>query len=590
MSGTGAIGLGDERAGGPSRGNLSWVEYGWVTASGRALPIRVDHPVDGNALGGIVIVPPISREAVSAFRTVRALAVRAAEAGFVSFSFSPSGTADSEELNDGEELSRAWLADLESVVGAARGLLGELPVHVVGLRVGAALTEALSLGPGEVRLLWEPVPGATFVRQQRSLRKFAISQPLVDGGVELYGAFMTDRQSRSLSSLTIRSRDDATMGRSVRIEKDRDVANKIATVAPHFATIPAPAIAEIVSSLPRGQTQHVRGWSGNQAVEFGNPPVMETHCSVGPHRLHGILTTSTNVASTTGIIFTPMGVEQAAGPGALWATLARRLAQRGVCSLRVDRRLIGEDLDVACDREPPAYLDGGVEDIENAAAYLRTIVPGPIIAVGVCAGAYSILRAAKESPISALISVNSVHWNTDVRVYDEDFYDRYHGQESEFLRSLVDESASEGPHEGLIERFEAWAKGGIALHAPRLVAQLRHRPFVERVGPLLSEVPQETDLYLVMGTAERAQFEAHGGRRAIRARSLASGKTVILERGRLDHSLLSEGARRELASIIEMVVGESATTRSTRTSPVGARHRLRRRSRASFEARLRPHG
>ncbi len=318
------------RRDGSHRGRTT-VRHGWVSGSGRAVATRVDEPLGGQARGALVVVPSFAREAVVSFRAVRALAVRAAQAGLVAVSLALSGDGHSETLDPDDDLAQAWRDDVAAALDLARELVPTGPVHVVGLRLGATLVHGLPAGENEVRLLWEPVSGAAFVRQQRRLRALAVPAPVVPEGLELYGFHLSQAHGAGLKTLTApKARDGrAPDGVSIRMETDREVAAHIAGVAPHFARIPMDAIDEIVAGLPRGAEHPVAAGALSQSAEIALPGgrrVVETHVAVGPHGLHGVLTRDPAAESVGGLVFTAMGVEQSNGPGGLFVSSARALA------------------------------------------------------------------------------------------------------------------------------------------------------------------------------------------------------------------------------------------------------------------------
>lgn len=533
--------------------SFSWLKSGPETT----IAVRVDRPGAGLACGALVIAPPFGREYVAAFRTLRALAAAAVRAGLVVVSPTYSGQGDSHPLPAGADLATTWVSDLSAATGLAAQLSAGGPVHVVGLRLAAAVVCGLPApATGERHLLWEPISGAAFLRQQRNLRKFAVAQPPVPELTEIYGGALSPEQDASLRGLLV---SEPLPGRTVRKESDREVARKITNPALHFAEVPLESIAEIVSGLPLGEPRRLPRWSPVPASTVPGPtgPVVEEFVEVGPHRLHGVLAKAPESRPALAVVLTAMGVELANGPADLWVGTARGIAASGaVMVLRADRRGIGEDVDVHRRREPAAYVETSAVDVAEAAREAVALGAQRVLGVGVCAGAWCMLKASAAVPELDVLSVNSVHWNPDEAFYDAAFYDRFHGTESQLVRTLTETDAPH-PRPGPIAfaRFTlVGARKRVAYRWPRLLARLKGRPVPARVGALLRLVPAQSRLILLMGRTEHELFEAQAGRRAVAHRR--RGGTRVLVDPEIDHNLLSVRARSKVESVIADWVSE----------------------------------
>lgn len=529
---------------------------GWARSQGRAIAVRVDGP-DGPACGAVVVARPAGREAVVALRTTSALAHRAVAAGFVTFSFSWSSEGDSEDLAGSDDLAEAWTADLATVVRQARDLVGdELPVHIIGLRLGATIARrVLQDGPGRT-VCWEPISGRSFVRYHRMIRADSVGVPVCDDGVELDGDWYSADQVASLATLRA-----PRSGPGVVMEADRRAALRIGLGAPYFAHVPLASIDRIVDDLPRGETRRLPSWAAETSAQMtlaDGDRVVETWTAVGPRGLPAIVTTSPGVRPHLGAVFTAMGSEIKAGPGRLWARSARELAPLGLLSVRADRSLIGDDTVPDCVDEPRPYTDRSVEDVAAAAALVRK-AGVPVLGVGLCAGAWSLLRAAEAGDLDEIVAVNAVHFNPHEDVYDEAFYRHYHGEEAPALAQAAAPGAepAEADRPSLRQR---WARATetaskeIAIRYPRLRSALRDDVPVDSVGMLLDAVPAGTRLDLLFGAEEHRIFAGKGGRRAA-AKARRRGLAVEVTRDdALDHSLFSRAGRDRTLAALEAVV------------------------------------
>jgi pimeloyl-ACP methyl ester carboxylesterase len=156
--------------------------FGFLTQNVQPLYCALHHAEDPR--GVVVMVPPFAEEKKAAQRALVEAARAFAESGFNVWRFDFRGTGDSGGEFDGCDVE-AWLADLRAVLQHARGMAGDSPLHVVGLRFGAALAwlaadETLRI---DSLALWEPIPsGATYMRQNR--QRSQIRRQLTDEGAQ----------------------------------------------------------------------------------------------------------------------------------------------------------------------------------------------------------------------------------------------------------------------------------------------------------------------------------------------------------------------------------------------------------------------
>ncbi|MDO5697450.1 MAG: hypothetical protein Q4G51_05695 [Dermatophilus congolensis] len=577
--------------------------FTWVTSSGRAIPVRIDTPPFGRIRGAVVIVPSLGRETVVSYRTVRSLAVRAARAGLVALSFSLSGDGDSEDLRPGDDAVQAWTEDVRAVAALAHDLVrgagssedgDALPVSFVGLRLGGALVQRLHDLDGAddsadrargAYVVWEPVSGVSFLRHHMQLRATGVPGDPVTDGVELDGYLLTQAQASSLRTLPAARRPRANAYPEqalshgelhIRFEADRRDSVRLALGATYFAHVPLGALDEIVSILPTGDPRAMQTWTPvtqatMQVIDDAGVTheVLETLVEAGPSRLPAIVTSSPGSHPRHGLTLSAMGAEVKWGPGRVWTRAARVLAPAGVVSIRADRSLIGDDVDPDNAREPNPYTDASVADASSAVKALRDAVVAtygaevaatlPVATAGVCAGTWSQLRAAADQPIDMVIAVNPVHWNPDATLYTEAFFDHYHGEEAPDLDNPCDASAPafgeimNDPKRAASE-LKSMLSREIAIRFPRIRSAMRPEVPVDKVRYLLDDVIRGTHVHLVFGTEEERIFNGKGGRRAM-YRAAHRGVPVRIERlGNLDHSLLSEKARRDTLDLLRRLL------------------------------------
>ncbi len=558
----------DEARGG---GSATRRRLTWVATGGSAVETRVDEPASGEAVGALVVVPSFGREAVVSYRTVKALAVHAARAGFVGLSFSFTGDGDSHGLSADDEPATRWVQDVNAVVELARSLVGpDRPVHLVGLRLGSSVLAALpESGPG-LRIHWEPVSGRAFLMNHTMLRQQAAADvPAVADGVELDGVLLSSGQAKSIATLRAprRPRDLGTAPDGtrdiVRVEQDRAAAARLALGAPYYATVPLAAIAQIVAGLPRGETGTIRPWApalvADLTAEKGRQ-VRESLCAIGPDALPAIVSECPGVPARAVVVFTAMGSEIKAGPGNLWATEARRLAADGIVGIRADRGFLGDAIDPDATEEPRPYTDRSVADVTAAVEFARVRYPGvPVVAVGLCAGAWSLLRASAQTPIDRILAINLVHWSPDAAVYTEAFYRHYHRESS--AAATPGSDAAENAATASTRRMPSIRRAAVqlneiahreaAIRLPWLRSLLRPDVPLDRVRDLFNEVPATSAVTVAFAPEDYRIFVGKDGLRAARRSGRRGVAIQVVDNPLIDHSLFAESARRQVSCLID---------------------------------------
>lgn len=581
----------------------------WLPVGDRWISVRVDEPDDRLARGALIIAPSFDREAVVSFRTTRALAAQAREAGLLAYTFSWSGDGDSPLAGGAaaDDLAGAWEADLAAVVTHARSLVGpQAPIHIVGLRLGAAVLARLpreQSGPGQ-RIYWEPISGSAFVRNHALIRSSSVPVPVREPGVELDGAHLTPAQVASVRSLTAPKRTDLSTDEAIRTESDRRTGMRLVLGAPYFAHVPLAVLGEIVATLPLDPARPLPTWQP-QSVATGSVrgadgagvAITETLLELGPKKLPAIRTQSCDQSPQVAVLFTAMGAEVKAGPGSAWARFARDLAARGVVSLRADRGGIGDDADPRLSPEPRPYTQEAIDDVAVAVRDLAG-TGLPVLGVGVCAGAWALMRAAGpgyEAPLTELFGINTVHWHPDPDVYTEAFYAHYHGQEaadrSAPARSGDDaddaEDSSDSDDDGaetvaaraplsLRERVgagKARAKDylftELAIRYPRLRSALRHDVPLDLADPMLRQVPASLILTLLYGPHDHRIWLGKGGRRSLRRARRRGVSLRVVRDADVDHSVFAQRAQHATLRLLRERTAELAAQRSRAASARG---------------------
>lgn len=538
---------------GPSMAGVASMST-WLDAPEGAVAARVDRPSSGEVVGSVVLIPPYGLERVVAFRAIRALGLEAARAGFLAVGIDLPGDGDSPKP-PARPFAEAWPPAAAAAVGYAREVAPGCPVHVVGLRSGACIAAGIPAAPGERRLLWEPASGRATLRRLMSMRRVAVPQEPLPGLVELAANALTVDEATALRALSLPAR--AADAIEVRREPPA-VAAELVSGSPRTARIPYASIQSIVDDLPRGHVVPVDlREGGSSQVASVAPGVRERLLTIGPHRLRAVVTepdpgTLVGPApeSSAVLAFTAMGSELSSGPGDLYAVAARDWATRGVRSIRADRRGLGDALDVTEATERPPYTDAGAEDAAELVRAARRLSPGAkVLAVGVCAGAWCLLRAAETEPPDAILAVNSVHWARDEAHYDEDFYARFHLEDRPSVGAVPRRWRS--PRS--TARYRS-AERSIERIYPRLVLWSRPQDWCDRVGRLLRRIPLSVAVHVLGGDWESRLFRAKGGGWYLHSGGHSAPRARLHVDHELDHSLISEAARRDVVAQLAAIL------------------------------------
>ncbi|WP_172669691.1 serine aminopeptidase domain-containing protein [Arsenicicoccus sp. oral taxon 190] len=536
----------------------------WIGRPGRALAGWVEMPSSRRARGVVILAPTMGREGVSSYRSLRALAVRLAERGFASVRFDWRGDGNSASA-EGADVVAGWVEDLDVVHDEVLRIAGELPVHLVALRLGASIAHRWGRPVSGRTILWEPISGRAYLRLHQKLRVLGTDIPVMpqESGTELSGSFFTPAQVQHLKGLAApkpaaRLQDRA----SLRVEEDRDTAEHLYFAAPRYARIPYAAIDAIIDDLEEASptASPLAAWHGVSTTAFtvDDAAVTETFVRVGPHALHAIETRPTGEVLQA-CAFTSAGGEPLDGPTGLWTQAARRAAARGALCLRSERRGLGVHLDPAVPVEPNPYTLAAVEDAAASIQHLRSRTDRPVVAVGLCVGAWLFLRACATAAPDRILAFDNIVWQPDPR-----FVERYFKEP--LLRRFLTESpgvgddADEGIRApGARTRIKEALKRGreVSRRRPLPVRRvLARRGLAEYPYELLSLAPRTTRIDLQFGAAAARHFDDVHGQESL-ARLRAEGRPIdVAQWDDLDHALLAETARRRsLESVVRAVTG-----------------------------------
>lgn len=560
----------------------------WVPSStdGEALAVHVHRPSDGAVRRALVLAPPIGREQVISYRTLRVLAIRAAsQAGAVVLRPTWSGIGESTGPLPSEPAS-AWRADLLRLIAAAREAAPGAEVTVVGLRLGAAVAASVVDVPGgaERTVAWEPVSGRRFVREHRALRRMSLETAESPERIELPGLVLSPEQADSLKSLRLPADDVLQRRGDVRVvragEHQRAQAEGMYAVASRDARVPLGLVDEVIAAaMPAQGMRDVvapdddagapeRRWPRHwdSPARSGLVGVRSEFVAVGEHLLPGVLARPVPGARSSrpedepaderpghaaGLLLIAADAEPMDGPTGLWARMARDLAGQGMTVLRAERRGIGEAGDPSCLREPMPYTEEAVEDVNRSAAWLRRRVDGPVAASGLCSGAWMALRCAAE--LDLVILINNIAWSPEGgyywRYYRDGAMQRLLGGRERLSRD------PEGRRARLKERLKVM-RAAVLRRAPLWLLEAAARTGqVQSVSQMFRDSSTMPPVDLHLGDGDRETFDMAGGLRQVSALRRRGFCLRVMFLGEADHALLADTSRQRAAAALRRSLG-----------------------------------
>jgi alpha-beta hydrolase superfamily lysophospholipase len=410
----------------------------WFGASSRPLFGWLTEPGDGQARGGVLLAPPVAREARPARRALRRTAVALAARGFVSLRFDYRGTGDSSGDLEDADLDRAWIDSVASAVALLRSC--ELhSVSAVGMRLGATILGAAA-GANDLGLsslvLWDPCDsGRSYLRELGALEALRRDRVEVasDGSVETAEFVFSPDAATAIRRLKLSSiertplaervlvlaRPDRPIVESLRARLDLervewDTApdqSPLLDVDPLAAKLPEASIGRLVDwlSLPsaaRNAFKEPTGTTQSIVLDDGATPVVERCVRLGPNALFGIVTEPPEERRGPLVIFLNVANEEHTGPSRLWVELARRWATAGLECVRFDLSGLGDSPLRLGDPDPELYDQRWLTDMTDVAGTLRPEDPADTVFVGLCSGGYLAVEAGLALRSTGVCAIN----------------------------------------------------------------------------------------------------------------------------------------------------------------------------------------
>ncbi len=406
------------------------LEPGWFGPPDRPLFGWVHRPSSGTVRGAVVVCGSLGLEATISHFTLRTVANRLADLGFVVVRFDYDGTGDS--IGHSEEPHRvtAWLKSIDAAIDLARSYTSA-PLSLLGMRLGALLAVSAAERRDDVHglVLWDsPRSGSSYIREQRVRQNTSVGG--ADTGEETLTALglnLTAATREELNQVNLRALPG--LPADAVLAADRPNMHALA----RHATTRAGTAAERVEApdqddlmahqiLPLDTENAVVDWFDRIYTDSSFPvdPCGDVHLSstldvpggterivrIGSADLFGILSEPHRPRTSTTVVFVPDNFTPHIGLSRIWSDTSRTWCQAGIGALRFDLSGCG-------DSEPrPGYAGHEVkilehiDEVDETLHFVSPDDPSDAVLIGLCSGAYHCLETALDLGPRGVVLIN----------------------------------------------------------------------------------------------------------------------------------------------------------------------------------------
>lgn len=388
---------------------------------------------------GVVLCNPFGHEAMWLYQGMRRLADYLAESGVSVLRFDYLGTGDSADV-EGYLRPTEWAAEVVEAVAYLKSVTGVERVSLAGFRFGAAVAvlAAQRVEIDSIAMFAPVVSMGVFMREMRILNQTwrdrshlpdnDMSTP--EGACDILGHRFSVAGLDALRGLNLSINEHLPARRilvahsGMRDGSDNLVAhlqaqgaqvdsitfeNYLQVMQPPWLTeCPDATLRTAADWLSKGCALRVPPPStstrDDMRVAIDIPGATEYPLQVGDGRLFGVLCEPTQsrfpLAQSPVLLIANTAATHRAGDGRFGIELARRIAQLGYASLRIDADGIGDSQGGAkLDIPGHIALDSIAADLSQSADWLAARGYRHVAIFGICAGAYAGLNAALNNPV-----------------------------------------------------------------------------------------------------------------------------------------------------------------------------------------------
>ena len=423
---------------------------------------------------GVLICPPFGWEDHCSYRSRRAWAEHLANEGYPALRIDFPGSGDSAGGPGDADRLGAWSAAAGDAAGWLRAQTDCERVVAIGIGLGG-LIACLAVSSGEPiddLVLWAvPARGRRLVREQRAFAKLnqnepgqdpaadaganAPKMPMADGSLEAGGFLLSGETVAALDALDLSEMPipEASRRRVLLLERDqigfdRQLGDHLERSGVATSEAPGDGYTAMmahpqVSRPPLAEFESVGRWLSeapaagpSRAVPAASrEPIDEVEIvssgrrirerpftlDLSSGRVFGILSEPADAErGDMGAVLLNAGALRRIGPGRLWVDLARSWAGRGIPTLRLDLRGIGDaDGDAgAYTRNASFYVPELVDQVlETLDALEQRGVGSRFVLGGLCSGAYWSFHAAlRDQRVRSALLMNPMilYWDRSI--------------------------------------------------------------------------------------------------------------------------------------------------------------------------------
>lgn len=410
----------------------------WFGPIDRPLCGWLHGPLEDGARGGVLLAPPLGREAFGARHALDALAKALARRGFVVLRFDYDGTGDSSgHLNDPAR-DRAWVDSVMEGIGLLSSM-GLTSISGVGLRLGATL---LGVAAAErdaqftSLVLWDPCEsGRSYLRELSALeglrRESYEANP--DGSVETSEFVFLSQAASEIRSLSLIAGSEPFAERTLVITRsDRSIPIKLGTrladakvewetTSEHGAmfdveyfrsAVPYETVARItewLSDAPASHDTFLRPQRTSSAVvagENGVGRVSERSLQIGSRKVFAIVSEPDGEARGPWIVLMNSAGDDHTGRARTWVELSRRWASLGLRSVRFDLSGYGESPESEGRQHRVMFDRAWLDDLNDVVQEVSPDDPSNCVFVGLCSAAHVAVEGALTLRASGVCAIN----------------------------------------------------------------------------------------------------------------------------------------------------------------------------------------
>ncbi len=388
----------------------------------------------------VLICPPLYRDALDSYHSLRLLADEFAAAGYPTLRFNYPGTGDSCDAEN-PDLWAAWRQSLSHAADWLRTVTGARQLVLAGLRLGATLATLAAASRDDVAglILLAPVlRGRSYIRQlliEAQLHDQAVASTKTDLGLDFHELYFNAEAMSQINQVDLR-----------KVEFQTDLAIAV------FSSTSSGIVSDCVESWTRqgcrvsskdfnglepalqpnlrvkeasADFSAVKAWLQQTVPQRPNrlagigligPTVLQTPAATeiplhfGPTPgLFGILSRPAQPADRTAVIITNAGRDPHYGSARFGVEFARRLATAGVAALRMDFAGLGDSRGLRGSEKilSPLFEADRSPDISAAIDLLEQQGYTKFAVYGLCSGAYHAFHGGLADPrVSVMLLVN----------------------------------------------------------------------------------------------------------------------------------------------------------------------------------------